>query len=486
MTQHHCHAHPSREADLRCRVCARWLCDTCAEVHGLHVYCSTGCRRRDLLRAVARSVRRAALATVPAPWSVGVTAALGALLIAAVGVHVAELVEVAGSAPLPELTQPRPRSKVEGTLERSGREWVLRVSGTPHTEVLVATGGGTAAVASLDADGTALVRLGRGSTAPEVRLYPLSGGVTAVTATPTPAPTATVTPAPATTPTAIQAPPRPGAAAESRTATSPHPAPTPPPTRVPAPPDVHLIADAGPRLALTFDGSSAQAASSEVLDLLHKLGIHATLFVTGEYIEAAPELVRRALVEGHEVGNHTFSHPHLTTYAENHRQSLRPEITHDVFLSQLRRTEVAFYRATGRHMAPFWRAPYGEENATLRAWAAELGYLHVRWSSVRGASLDSRDWVEDEHSPLYEDAQRMMRRLLRFPELSGGIILMHLGSGREKPAWRVLPDLVAELRRRGIEPGTVSSLLGASPTWRGRLQRARARHAAAFTPGADH
>jgi peptidoglycan/xylan/chitin deacetylase (PgdA/CDA1 family) len=128
-------------------------------------------------------------------------------------------------------------------------------------------------------------------------------------------------------------------------------------------------------------------------------------------------------------------------------------------------------------MAPLWRAPYGEINSTLRGWAAELGYLHVHWSTLSGASLDSRDWVADEHSSLYQDSHRMMRRLLGFPRLEGGIVLMHLASERPEPPWSALPEFVEELHRRGIEPVRVSELLNASPVWSRWLERIRSRRA---------
>ena len=245
-------------------------------------------------------------------------------------------------------------------------------------------------------------------------------------------------------------------------------------------PDLHLVSDAGPRIALTFDGGSSADGTTELLDLLDRLHLHVTLFVTGDFISRYPGLLRRAVLAGHEVGNHTLSHPHLTTYEEDRHQRLRPGVTKAWFQAQLRDAEELFYRATGRHMAPLWRAPYGEENATLRAWAWELGYLHVRWSSLRGASLDSWDWVDDEHSSLYEDADRMQRRLLSFPHLEGGIILMHLSTHRREPPWRVLPSLVGNLEARGITPTSITALLEASPTWRPRLEAARKRHAEVF------
>ena len=243
-----------------------------------------------------------------------------------------------------------------------------------------------------------------------------------------------------------------------------------------SPPVLHLVTDAGNRIAVTFDGNASSNGTTELLDLLKELDLKITLFVTGGFVERYPKIVRRAVLEGHEVGNHTFSHPHLTSYASNQRHNLLPGVNRTTFHDQLRRTESAFKKATGRPMAPLWRAPYGEENSTLRGWALELGYLHVRWSSLEGASLDSRDWVADEHSTLFQDSRKMMDRLLGFPHLEGGIVLMHLSTERSEPPWNELPRFVRELERRQVKPVKVSDLLEESKTWRKWLDRARKNH----------
>jgi len=331
------------------------------------------------------------------------------------------------------------------------------------------------------------------------------------TATPVPTPTRTPTPTPTAAPTAAPRPRairtpivvRPLRRPASWTGRArPTPTPAPPgraavirpgptgrarrqtpgqrPSRGPAPPDIGLVGDAGPRLALTFDGGSEADGTAGLLDLLRRMHVRATIFLTGSFIRHHPALVRQAVLDGHEIGNHTFSHPHLTTYAADRRQKLRAGVTKAWFQGQLRAAEDLFFEATGHRMAPLWRAPYGEENRTLRAWAWELGYLHVRWSSLRGASLDSWDWVADEHSRLYEDPDTMMRRLTRFPHLDGGIVLMHLATRRPHPPWKVLPRLLRELDRRGIRQGTVGDLLRASPRWRPWLERAGRRHREVF------
>ena len=236
------------------------------------------------------------------------------------------------------------------------------------------------------------------------------------------------------------------------------------------------MTDSGPSIAITFDGGASSNRTAELLDLLEEQNIKATLFLTGQFIEKHPTLVRRAVLDGHEVGNHTFNHPHLTSWEQDRRHRTLPGITKAVLLAELERSERAFQKATGRPMAPFWRAPYGEENATLRAWALDGGYLHVRWSSLEGRSLDSLDWVEDEHSSLYRDSKRIMNRLLAFPHLEGGIVLMHLASAREEAPWAHLPEFVEALRKRGIEPCRISTLLRQSAVWKKWLLRAETRH----------
>lgn len=476
-----CSTHPSHEAHQRCRDCGRWLCERCGQVRGGHVYCSLACRLHDVLRRAARATRALLTADVPAPWALAVVAALSALLLAAVGARVAELVELA----LPPATAvdpgrwTSPAASVRARVALDPQGVLVEVDGPPGAAVVVVSSGRPLAVLSLDDSGRGAARgleLPPGATAVEVIL--LAGPVARAEVVRLPPPTPTPTGSPMRT-----MPPRPTPRAE----------PSPPPEQeersqadLPAPPVLHLVGDAGDRIALTFDGGATNNGTAELLDLLRSLGLRVTMFVTGEFIERHPQMVRNALLDGHEIGNHTYSHPHLTTWTEERRHRLLPGVSRELLEEELTRTELAYWRATGQRMAPLWRAPYGEENGALRAWALELGYLHVRWSSLEGASLDTLDWVADEHSGLFRQPERMLERLLRFPRLEGGIVLMHLGSDRREPPWRILPSLVSALARRSIEPVTVSELLNRSPSWRPWLGRAavnlRAR-AAGEPPG---
>ncbi len=456
----HCANHPSKEAGQRCRSCRTWLCDSCVRRYGRHVYCGRGCQLQGVAAAWLEAAGRLARHPIHGAWAITISGAGAALLLTLLGLGVAELVELA-RGPVATPTAARERRIAARVVDSAGVRRVL-VEGAPGSRVLLADGDRPLAVLTIGSDGTAEAEAA--VAAPEsgrLRVELLARGAVELDLS-EPAPAAA---APAET---MPRPPSTETGEDEGT------------TMGPAPPVLQLVADGAPRIALTFDGDSSSNRSSELLDVLHELDLEVTIFVTGRFIDRHPAVIRRAVLSGHEIGNHTYTHPHLTTWELDRRHSLRPGVTRERLHDELRRTEAAFRRATGRRMAPLWRAPFGEENRVLRAWALELGYLHVRWSSLESASLDSRDWIADEHSRLYQSSSTIMQRLLRFPELSGGIVLMHLSTQRSEPPWRELPSFVEELRRRGVEPTTVTALLASSPSWSQWLRRAEEQHRQTF------
>jgi peptidoglycan/xylan/chitin deacetylase (PgdA/CDA1 family) len=225
-------------------------------------------------------------------------------------------------------------------------------------------------------------------------------------------------------------------------------------------------------LAFTFDGGAEANVAGEILDSLRAHNVRATVFLTGQFIRMFPDLVRRMISEGHEVGNHLDTHPHLTTYAENHLQQTLPNVTRDFLVDQLSRAEESFRRLTGQAMAPYWRAPYGEHNPEIRSWAAEAGFRHISWTRGAGTAedLDTRDWVTDRSSRTYRTREEVRTRILEFgrgrPEaLNGGIVLMHLASHRktDRPH-EELPDLLNTLQEHGYRLVTISEMVGRNPS----------------------
>jgi peptidoglycan/xylan/chitin deacetylase (PgdA/CDA1 family) len=220
-----------------------------------------------------------------------------------------------------------------------------------------------------------------------------------------------------------------------------------------------------PKLALTFDGGGAAGETVQILETLRERGVRATFFLTGEYVRRNPGLVLAIVADGHEVGNHTWTHPHLTTWDRTHRHDTLPGVDRALLERQLGDTARAFAALTGEPMAPLWRAPYGEVNRELLAWAAAAGWGHVGWSRDDAGgreTLDSLDWVSDTGSRNYLSSAQISARIRGYDaggaRLNGGVVLMHLASRSVDPGSARLGALVDQLRLDGYQLVAVSEL----------------------------
>ena len=215
-----------------------------------------------------------------------------------------------------------------------------------------------------------------------------------------------------------------------------------------------------PEMALTFDGGSVAEGAVEILNILWSRGITTTLFLTGQFIEKNPRLVLQMLADGHEIANHTYNHPHLTTFADNGLPETLEGADRDFLQGQLFRTDSLFRALTGIPMQPYWRAPYGEINPDILVWAAEAGYRHIHWSP----GMDTMDWVSDSTSTLFRSPEAIAERLWEHARkkdgLNGGIVLMHLGTTRTgKPVYTILDALIRDLQKAGYRPVKISQML---------------------------
>ena len=129
-----------------------------------------------------------------------------------------------------------------------------------------------------------------------------------------------------------------------------------------------------PVIAITFDDGPDPVLTPRLLDLLKARGIHATFFMVGRNVSAFPDVVKRIVAEGHEVANHSWSHPMLTQLSQ---QSVE---------SQMRRTHDAIVKACG--VAPLvYRPPYGAIGMSQRARIEKsFGYSAILWD------VDPLDW----------------------------------------------------------------------------------------------
>lgn len=222
---------------------------------------------------------------------------------------------------------------------------------------------------------------------------------------------------------------------------------------------VYRVKTKDKKIAFTFDGGSSNKGTKKILDILRMQNIKCTMFVTGQFVENYPDIVGQIIKDGHEVGNHSYNHPHFTNLEIDGSKTTRKKVTKKYFSKQLNITDSLYHAAFGKHMVPYWRAPFGEINREVLYWAAELGYRHIGWSY----HCDSWDWVADKSSQLYRSAKEIEDHFLTLDKergLNGKIILMHLGSERKDDfPYLTLAALIKELKSRNYKFLKVSELL---------------------------
>jgi len=210
------------------------------------------------------------------------------------------------------------------------------------------------------------------------------------------------------------------------------------------------------QIALTFDGHPGGSAvfspdaAEAILEELKIRKVTCSFFLTGQFIVNYPDMTRYIVACGHEVGNHTFSHPHLDAIDE------------ETFQSELVGTVEALYKVTGGKMSPYWRAPYGEYHGALWQIAVNQGFRHVFWTSgiMAGKNFDSSDWVDDPGSDRFRSSGQIKRRMLSSRYKNGAIALFHLGARDHDPVYKIIPHLIDGWTLQGYRCVTISELVG--------------------------
>ena len=215
-------------------------------------------------------------------------------------------------------------------------------------------------------------------------------------------------------------------------------------TKMPASFVVRRAGEMPGKIALTFDDGPDPQWTPKILDILKEKGVHATFFIIGENGAAYPRLVQRALAEGHDLGNHTFTHPNLG------------ETPNGVAALELNATQRLIEALTGRSTR-LCRPPYlgdaeptsAEEIAPMQE-AERLGYLIV------GLKVDPDDWQKPAPELIVERV--VAQATDPDPEKRGQVVLLHDAGGDRAATVAALPKLIDALRAKGFEFATVSEL----------------------------
>lgn len=178
-------------------------------------------------------------------------------------------------------------------------------------------------------------------------------------------------------------------------------------------------------LFLTFDNGYENGYTAPILDALKAKKVPAIFFVTGHYVKDQPELLKRMIAEGHLIGNHSWSHPDMTT------------ISDERIKDELERVKSAAAQVTGRQEMAYLRPPRGIfSDRTLRVTKA-LGYTNVFWSAAY------KDWDVDDQRGADYAYQKVVSQLH-----PGAVILLHSVSKDNAAA---LGSIIDEARRQGYE-----------------------------------
>lgn len=184
-----------------------------------------------------------------------------------------------------------------------------------------------------------------------------------------------------------------------------------------------------PKVALTFDDGPDPEWTPKILDILKRYKVHATFFVLGVHAEEHPELIRRILREGHEIGSHTYSHPNLA------------EASPEKVTLELNATQRLLEWINHRSIILF-RPPYNADSmpaslADVRpiAQATDMGYI------IAGESVDPQDWARP-------GADEIVQRV-RDQRAGGDVILLHDAGGDRSQTVAALPRILDYLQARG-------------------------------------
>ena len=192
---------------------------------------------------------------------------------------------------------------------------------------------------------------------------------------------------------------------------------------------IYEVARDDQKIAITVDGVWGVELTPQLLSIFEEYGINITFFFGGYWLEKYPEVLKQISDAGHEIGNHSYTHP----------QSSR--LSREDFRTELSKTQKLIEQTAGSQPL-FFRPPFGDYNNQVIEVAREEGYQVIQWS------IDSLDWKEP-------GTDFIVRRIMENVK-PGSIILMHNNAPDTPEALRIL---LPELLKRGYEVVPLSELV---------------------------
>jgi peptidoglycan/xylan/chitin deacetylase (PgdA/CDA1 family) len=204
--------------------------------------------------------------------------------------------------------------------------------------------------------------------------------------------------------------------------------------------DIERIPTQDKVVALTFDAGANDAGLASILSTLAAQHVPATFFLTGAWAKAHPADVAQIAAGGHRVGNHSMTHPDMTTLTD-------AQIAAELSAAQ------AAIRADGVDPRPFFRFPSGARNARTIAAVNASGYAAIRWT------VDSLGWQGTVGGT--RGAPSVIQRVMNAIQ-PGEIVLMHVGSNPDDGSTldaAALPGIIDQMRTEGYTFVTLDALI---------------------------
>jgi polysaccharide deacetylase family sporulation protein PdaB len=183
------------------------------------------------------------------------------------------------------------------------------------------------------------------------------------------------------------------------------------------------------KIAITIDAAWGDEFTLDILNTLDKYNVKATFFLVGFWVDKYPHQVEEIFKRGHEIGNHSTTHPHMT-------QLSREKIAEELSITDKKITEITNVKPR------VFRAPFGDYNDLLIQTARDLEYNTIQWD------IDSLDWKELGVEPVID---RVVKNAA-----DGSIILFH---NNAKYIKEYLPVIIQTLQEKGFKMVTVSELI---------------------------
>lgn len=199
--------------------------------------------------------------------------------------------------------------------------------------------------------------------------------------------------------------------------------------------DAYYIGDTGKKVIyLTFDAGYENGNTPAILEALKKHNAHATFFIVGNYIKTSPELVKQMVEEGHQVANHTYNHPNMSSISS--KEAFEKEITS---------LETEYEAVTGQKMTKYYRPPQGKYSTKNLEMAKDMGYKTFFWS------LAYVDWYQDKQPTKEEAFKKLLTRIH-----PGAIVLLHSTS---KTNGAIMDELLTKWEEMGYTFGVLDDIV---------------------------